>query len=228
MNVFSSFFELFYPKLCKSCNSPLNTGEKIICTECRHKLPQTNFHLSADNQIEKIFYGRTKIEFASSFLFFNKNGLTQNLIHNLKYKGHQDIGVELGNWFGKVLNDNSKLQDVDYVVAVPLHRRKEKKRGYNQVDTFGRAFAEELGAEYSKNNLVRISQSETQTKKSRFARWKNVEEIFNLNQPELFEGKHIVLIDDVITTGATLEACCHEVEKSKGVRISIATIAFTS
>lgn len=227
MNAISSFFDILFPDLCKSCSRPMNIGEVIICTSCRHKLPQTDYHLYKNNKIEKIFYGRSKIEFASSFLFFNKNGLTQNLIHKLKYKGHQEIGTLIGNWYGSILRDESKLV-FDYIVAVPLHRHKERKRGYNQVDTLGIALAEIFGAVYSKNNLVRIYKSETQTKKSRFARWMNVKEIFSLKDHELFENKSVLLIDDVVTTGATLDACCNELSKSMGIKVSIITIAITS
>ena len=227
MNAISSFFDILFPDLCKSCSRPMNKGEKTICTSCRHKLPQTNYHLYKNNEIEKIFYGRSKIMFASSFLFFHKNGLTQNLIHKLKYKGHQEIGTLIGEWYGSKLKDESNLL-FDFIVGVPLHRHKEQKRGFNQVDTFGKALAKTFGAEYSKNNLVRIYKSETQTKKSRFARWLNVKEIFNLNNPELFINKRILLIDDVVTTGATLDACCNELYKSSGIKISIATIAVTS
>ncbi len=227
MNAISSFFDILFPDLCKSCNRPINKGEKIICTSCRHKLPQTDYHLYKNNKIEKIFYGRSKIEFASSFLFFNKNSLTQNLIHKLKYKGHQEIGTLIGNWYGTKLKEESNLY-FDFIVAVPLHRHKERKRGYNQVDTFGKSLAEIFEAEYSKNNLVRIYKSETQTKKSRFARWLNVKEIFDLNDHELFQNKRVLLIDDVVTTGATLDACCNELSKSTGVKISVVTMAITS
>jgi ComF family protein len=227
MNAISSFFDLFFPDLCKSCNNPLNDGEKIICSNCRHNLPQTNYHLYKNNEIEKIFYGRTKIKFASSFLFFYKSGITQNLIHKLKYQGCQEIGTLIGNWYGKKLLKDIDI-NIDYVIAVPLHIKKEKKRGYNQVDTFGLALAKTLNADYSKNNLVRIYQSETQTKKSRFARWKNVKEIFNLNNPDQFKNKNILLIDDVVTTGATLDACCKELIKSDNININIVTMAYSN
>ena len=227
MNAISSFFDLLFPDLCKSCNNPLNVGEKIICTNCRHKLPQTDYHLYKNNEIEKIFYGRSKIEFASSFLFFHKNSLTQNLIHKLKYRGHQEIGALIGSWYGEKLINESGLH-FDFIVAVPLHRHKERKRGFNQVDTFGEALASRFKAKYSKDNLVRIYKSETQTKKSRFARWLNVKEIFSLKNDKLFKNKRILLIDDVVTTGATLDACCHELSKTPGIKISIATIAITS
>ena len=206
---------------------PLNIGEEIICTSCRHNLPQTDYHLYKNNKIEKIFYGRSKIKFASSFLFFYKNGLTQTIIHKLKYRGHQEIGTLMGFWYGLKLKEESKLT-FDFIVAVPLHKKKEKKRGYNQVDTFGKALSEVFEAEYSKENLVRIYKSETQTKKSRFARWLNVKEIFNLTDDKLFANKKILLIDDVVTTGATLDACCHELNKSKDIEISIITIAVTN
>lgn len=226
MDYFSSFISLFYPNLCNSCKSPLNIGETVICSGCRHNLPQTNFHTIENNQIEKIFYGRAKINFATSFLFFNKSGLVQNLIHSLKYRGNQEIGSLLGKWFGKILKSETGLR-FDYIISVPLHKNKEKKRGFNQLDTFGEALAEIFNAEYSKNNLVRVYESSTQTKKDRFARWKNVKEIFVVNNPKLFENKKVLLIDDIITTGATLEACCHQLEKSETIEISIVTMAFT-
>jgi ComF family protein len=227
MNIFSSFFNLLFPDLCKSCNLPISRKEKTICASCRHKLPQTDFHLYKNNEIEKIFYGRSKIEFASSFLYFYKNGLTQNLIHNLKYKGHQDIGSMLGFWYGNILKRETALE-FDYIVAVPLHRHKEKIRGYNQVDTFGKSLAKVFDAEYSKENLVRIYMNETQTKKSRFARWLNVKEIFDLVDAKLFENKKILLVDDVVTTGATLDACCSVLSKSFGIKISIVTMAVSN
>lgn len=227
MNAILSFFSILFPDLCKSCNLPITKGEKIICTSCRHQLPQTDYHLYKNNEIEKIFYGRSKINFASSFLFFHKNGLTQNLIHNLKYKGHQEIGSFIGNWYGKKLKADTNLE-IDYIVAVPLHKRKEKKRGFNQVDTFGKTIARIFNAKYSKDNLVRIYMSDTQTKKSRFARWLNVKEIFSLSDEKLFENKKVLLIDDVLTTGATLDACCSELSKSKGIEINIITMAITN
>ena len=205
----------------------MNKGEKIICTSCRHQLPQTDYHLYKNNEIEKIFYGRSKIMFASSFFFFHKNGLTQNLIHQLKYKGHQEIGKMVGYWYGEKLKEETS-KSFDYIVAVPLHRHKEEKRGFNQVDTFGKALANVFDAKYSKDNLVRIYMSETQTKKSRFARWLNVKEIFSLMDTELFKNKKVLLIDDVVTTGATLDACCQELSKTDGIEISIVTIAVSS
>lgn len=226
MNAISSFLDILFPNLCRSCKRPLNIGEEIICTSCRHKLPQTDYHLYKNNKVEKIFYGRSKIEFASSFLFFNKSGLTQNLIHSLKYRGHQEIGTLIGNWYGTKLKNDTNIS-FDFIVPVPLHRHKENKRGYNQVDTFGKALAKIFDAKYSKSNLVRIYKSETQTKKSRFARWLNVKEIFNLNDSELFKNKRVLLIDDVVTTGATLDACCYELSKSPEIKISIVTMAIT-
>ena len=227
MNIFSSFLELLFPYLCQSCISPLNEGEEVICTNCRHELPQTNFNMNIDNKVKKIFYGRSDIIFASSFLYFHKNGLVQNIIHNLKYKGRQEIGTLLGNWYGdKIISDTEMM--FDYIIAVPLHKKREKKRGYNQVDKFGEALAIRFNAKYSKNNLVRIYQSETQTKKSRFARWLNVKEIFSLTDIKLFENRNVLLIDDVITTGATLDACCQELSVVKGIKISIITMAISS
>ena len=166
------------------------------------------------------------LSFASSFLYFSKNGFTQNIIHNLKYKGRQEIGSFLADLYAPELL-NSDLGKVDFVIGVPLHKNKLKKRGFNQVDTFGQTIADRIGAIYSKGNLVRISFNNSQTKKNRIERWKNVSEIFDIENPSEFENKSILIVDDVVTTGATLEACIKLFDNIKGVRVSIATMAIT-
>lgn len=227
MRFIKLFFNIFFPDLCRACNNILLTEEKIICSNCRHILPQSEFHKYDDNPVKKIFYGRVNVQFASSFLIFHKKGLVQKLIHNLKYKGQQDIGTTLGYWYGEKLKRETNLK-IDFVVGVPLHKKKEKKRGYNQVDTFSIAIAKCLNAKYSKNNLIRVYNSKTQTKKSRLNRWENMKEIFFLQDINMFENKNILLIDDIITTGATLEACSNEILKSKNVTINIVTIAIAN
>ncbi|MDT0677733.1 ComF family protein [Autumnicola musiva] len=219
---------LFYPETCSCCNGELSKHENTVCTGCIHDLPLTNYHLTPDNPVTKTFYGRASIENGTSLLFFRKKGMVQNLIHNLKYRGHEEVGSFLGNWMGSLLQENASFQDIDAVVPVPLHKRKLKTRGYNQVEQFARKIALKLDAQYLENVLVKRSPTGTQTLKNRLSRWGNMEEIFLLQNTELLENKHVLLVDDIITTGATLEACTNKLKQINGVRVSIATMAFTA
>ena len=227
MSVFNNFFQLFYPKLCAICDTQLIENEKTLCTFCRHDLPLMNISNYKDNKIIKAFYGRIPIVKATSFLFYRKEGKAKTLIHQLKYKGNQKIGIFLGNWFGNLLKDSNEFSDVDYIVPVPLHPKKEKERGYNQLTTFGKKLSEILAIPYQETILIRTTLSKTQTFKQRFERFKNTSTKFAITDNTYFIAKHILLIDDVITTGATLEACCNELLKTPKVKISIVTMAFT-
>lgn len=220
-------FHLFYPKLCVVCERKLIENEKVLCIFCRHDLPiieETNYQ---KNKITELFYGRIPIEKGISFLSFRKKGKVKDLIHQLKYKGNQEIGVFLGDWFGEILKENKEFNEVDVIVPVPLHQKKLRQRGYNQVTKFGERLSEILKIPYEPKVLIRTSFGKTQTFKNRFARFKDIETTFLLTDTSCFEKKHILLIDDVITTGATLEACCNELLKTKNVKISILTMAFT-
>lgn len=217
---------VFYPHLC-ICNRQLLETEKILCSVCRHNLPIISIKNYAKNEITQIFYGRIPIKKAASFLYFKKDNSTQKLIHHLKYKGNQEIGTLLGNWFGNILKDQNAFKDVDYIIAVPLHPKKEKTRGYNQITTFCISLSKILEIKHLENILQRVSLTKTQTLKQRFERFSNSDTKFFLTDTKILENKHILLVDDVITTGATLEACCNELLKTKNVRISIATMAYT-
>jgi len=168
-----------------------------------------------------------KIEQATSLLFYSKKGIVQELIHNLKYRGHQEIGVFLGDWLGKEIITHNYFNDIDYIIPVPLHKNRLKKRGYNQVTKFGERLSHHLKKPYESKMLIRKTASATQTKKSRFDRWTNVKELFYLTDTSIFQNKHILLIDDIITTGATLEACANELLRTENIRISIAVMAVT-
>ena len=222
-----NIYELFYPELCLCCNKALTLQESVICIHCRHDLPLTNFTSEKDNLIEKAFYGRTKIEAATALFFFFKKGSIQNLLHNLKYKNQQQVGTVLGNWLGNELANNPRFSTIDVIIPVPLHQKKLKSRGYNQVTTFGDSLAKNLKVPFQENILSRISFTKTQTKKIRFTRWENVQELFFVDDEKALENKHILLIDDIITTGATLVACCAAFEKTKNIKISIACMAYT-
>jgi len=180
-----------------------------------------------DNPVSKVFWGRVNIENATASYLFIKEGILQKLIHQLKYKGAKEIGFELGRHFGSELIDSESYKNIDLIIPVPLHVKREKKRGYNQSEWIARGMVEFLEAKLELNNLVRAIETETQTKKTRFERWENVESIFNVNYPEKLENKHVLLVDDVITTGSTLEACANALLKIKGVKVSIATLGYT-
>lgn len=228
MRLFKDIFYLFYPNICASCDNQLNDYENVLCLSCRYDLPLTNFINFTPNDIEQAFLGRVSIEFATSLLFYDREGIVQNLIHKLKYKGHQEIGVFLGNWLGNELLECERLPKLDYIVPVPLHKNRLKKRGFNQVTKFGEQLSKILAVPMSDGVLLRKLDSGTQTLKQRIDRFKDLKEKFYITNTELFKGKHILLIDDVITTGATVEACIIKLQEIKDIKISIATMAFTA
>lgn len=226
--LFKDVFKLFYPDFCLNCKADLFFNERILCSSCRHDLPLLQLSDFKKNEVTSVFYGRIRIEKAVSFLYFRKEGVTKKLIHHLKYKNNQRVGVFLGDWFGTVLKNSNQFNDANFIVPVPLHSSKFKKRGYNQVTTFSESLSRILKVPIEINNLERILAEKTQTNKKRFDRFSNINTKFNLIDTSLFENKHILLVDDVITTGATLEACCKELKRTKDITISIVTIAFTS
>ena len=226
--MFHDFLDLLYPRLCNCCNEELVRNEESICTSCLHELPVTNFHLEKENPALKIFYGRANIENAACLLFFYKKGMVQNLIHNLKYRGHQEVGSFLGKWMGSELSKAEDFRRTEAVIPVPLHSKKLKSRGFNQVEGFARELAASLNAEYVDDVLLKKTNTGTQTIKKRLARWGSIEETFVLENSEKLRNKHILLVDDLLTTGATLEACAHRLEKIEGISISIATMAITA
>ncbi|MDV7186245.1 phosphoribosyltransferase family protein [Lutibacter sp. TH_r2] len=227
MKLLRNIFNLFYPDICLCCEKQLTDNEQTVCLTCRFDFPITNFTSEKDNLVEKAFYGRIPIQSATALFYFLKKGKVQVLIHQLKYKGQQQVGTFIGNWLGDDLLQSNRFKNVDIIIPVPLHKNKLKTRGYNQVTTFGKALSNKLNIPYAENVLVRTSFTRTQTKKIRVDRWKNVQEIFKNSNPPALDNKHILLIDDIITTGATLEACYFELKKSKNIKISIACMAYT-
>lgn len=220
-----NLLNLFFPKVCYACSDLLSDNEHHICTSCRHQLPVTNYHFEEDKTVEKVFYGRVKIEKATALLKFHKKGRVQQLLHNLKYKGHETIGQFLGAWLGQELNDTKDYGTIDIVIPVPLHKNKLRKRGYNQVSKFGKEIANALETDFAENVLVKKTATATQVFKKRFARWQGSDDNFSLENADLISGKHILLVDDIITTGATIEACSNILQKAKNVKISIAAMA---
>lgn len=221
--MFYDLLSLLFPKLCIGCNRTLFSNEEFICTSCRYHLPFTNYHLQKNNPIEKTFWGRIHIDAAFSFLYFKKGNITQRLLHSLKYKGTKELGVFLGELYGNELKKNNP--NFDCVISVPLHKSKLQKRGYNQSDFFAEGLSISLNIDNFSAFVYRNKATETQTKKSRFERWKNVEEIFVLKDEYVFKNKHILIVDDVITTGATIEALASVLKNIAGSSISVASIA---
>ncbi len=229
MPLLSDFVNLLYPKLCASCEQVLLKAEKEICLVCKEKLPKTNYHLHADNEVAKTFWGRISLKAATAYLFFNKEGNVQNLLHNIKYKGAKQAAAELGYWYGSELKNAIEFEETTLIMPVPLHESKLKKRGFNQAEWFARGIAESMQLPLSTGNLVRGLASETQTKKSRFERWQNVAEVFIIKDAAAIQNNNILLVDDVITTGATLEACAQAIfAVNCSCKISVAAIAFAS
>jgi ComF family protein len=223
--MFQNLINLFFPKVCLSCNHVLLDNEIYVCTNCRHDLPVTNYHLEGSDQVKKVFYGRVQLEMATALLRFQKKGIVQQLIHNLKYKGHQETGAFLGAWLGEELKNINDYKDIDLVIPVPLHKRKQRKRGYNQVTLFSKEIANSLKIEHLSSVLIKISDTSSQVNKSRLARWNSNNEIFAVQNLNLIDNKHVLLVDDIITTGATIEACANQLLRAKNVKISVATMA---
>ncbi|KZS39798.1 amidophosphoribosyltransferase [Aquimarina aggregata] len=218
---------LFYPVYCAACDSPLYKNERLLCTSCRHELPLSNFHNVNAKKIEKVFYGRVKVENTCSLFIFRKDSLVQNLIHNLKYKGREEIGKELGKWLGDELIQKPDYQDIDFVIPVPLHKKRYRERGYNQVAKFGIEIAKKLEITYIDTVLKKKSYNKKQSKRERLRRWDNTSETFSIENESLLKNKHILLVDDIITTGATIEACIQALKVIPGIKISVAAMAIT-
>ena len=195
------------PCRCFGCNAHLYRGESLLCAFCRNELPLTEYNFRSENPVDRLFFGQKAVEKASAFLFYSPGGLVQKLVHQLKYRGREQLGDLFGDWYGLQLRAEPALHGLDYVLPVPLHPRKRRQRGYNQCSRFGRRIAAHLGARYSERHLVRSAHSRTQTARGRWNRWEGVRGGFSLQNPGDLEGCRILLVDDVITTGATLEAC---------------------
>lgn len=223
---FADFASLLFPQLCPACGEGLMAGEHIICTECRFSLPLTNFHLQPDNIVARQFWGKINLEAAYALYYFAKGGKVQSLMHHFKYRGMQQIGILLGNIAGTQLAKNDIFKTIDVIIPVPLHKKRLKERGYNQSTCFANGIAEKLKATVDEISLIRAKATETQTHKSRFSRFENMQEVFTIVHPEKLINKHVLLVDDVVTTGSTLEACAVQLLKIEGLKLSIATISY--
>lgn len=217
---------LFFPRICQACGNALAPADEEICLSCLYLLPYTDFHQITDNPMAQSLWGRVPVEGAASFLYFHKGTRVQHMIHRFKYKRRHQIGTFLGRIYGFELLKHSPYNTVDMIIPVPLFRKKQLKRGYNQSEILAKGLSIALGVPVETNILFRTMESASQTRKTRAERWDNVKEIFKVIHPEQLEGKHILLVDDVLTTGATIEACAATLLKDSNVRISVVTIAY--
>jgi ComF family protein len=223
----NDFISLIFPDNCYSCQGVLLQGEHKICTACRGTLPFTHYHKlnPTNNPITQKFFGKIPILYGLSFLQFTKDGKVQSLLHQIKYNNEPELAEMLGNWYGAELNDLSFAQNFDMILPVPLHPKKLKIRGYNQSDYFAKGLSHGLKIPFYNNILIRNTHSSTQTKKSRYQRWQNVNAIFDIAERYDVYNKSILIVDDVVTTGATLEACARILLEANAQSVSIATIA---
>ena len=224
-DLLDDFVSLLFPRLCHACGNHLLRNEKVICTQCYISIPRTNYHLSAGNPVEQLFWGRCTITKAAAFSYYTRGSRIRKLVHNLKYRGIKEIGEELGRIYGYSLKSSGFISDIDLIIPIPLHRAKIKKRGFNQSELICRGLSEATGKAVDTTSVKRSEKSDTQTNKSRLDRWLNVEGIFEVVKPESLEGKHILLVDDVITTGSTIDACASELLKLRGVKVSAVALA---
>lgn len=220
-----SFISLLFPRCCVVCGRPLAKGEECICAMCNINLPRTNYHLQKDNQVEQLFWGKIPLERATSFFFYRKGSDFRQILHQLKYGGQKEIGAIMGRYMASELTVSGFFEGIDVIIPVPLHKRKQRIRGYNQSEWIARGISAVTGIRIDTEVIVRRKHTDTQTRKSTFERWENVDGIFELHHAESLKGKHLLVVDDVLTTGATTVACASRLVEIEGVRISVLTLA---
>lgn len=226
-DLWDDFISLLFPRICYGCGNHLMRNETLICTDCFVLIPRTNYHLKPDNPVSQLFWGRCQIEKAATFSFYTRDGRIRKMIHQLKYKGIKEIGSELGRIYGNSLKTSEFLIGIDLIIPVPLHPSKKRQRGFNQSDLISRGISDTTGVPMATDLLVRKTVTKTQTRKSRYDRWTNVQDIFRVTDQKRLKNLHILLVDDVITTGSTIEACANELLKAENVKISVAALAFS-
>lgn len=220
-----SFISLLFPRCCVVCGRSLAKGEECICAMCNINLPRTNYHLQKDNQVEQLFWGKIPLERATSFFFYRKGSDFRQILHQLKYGGQKEIGAIMGRYMASELSASGFFEGIDVIIPVPLHKRKQRIRGYNQSEWIARGISAVTGIRVDTEVIVRRKHTDTQTRKSTFERWENVDGIFELHHAESLKGKHLLVVDDVLTTGATTVACASRLMEIEGVRISVLTLA---
>ena len=224
-NPFVDFIDLMFPNLCVVCGNNLQKNEHQLCLSCLVDIPRTNYHLIEENPIEKRFWGKVPVYRATSYFFFQKGSSFQKLLHILKYKGNKEIGEIMGKYAAVDLLDTPDFASIDLIIPVPLHPKKQKLRGYNQSEWIGKGISIILNKPQDTSTLIRVKENPSQTRKSVYERFENTEGIFKLSDSTILEGKHVLLVDDVLTTGSTLEACIRALLETEEIKISVFTLA---
>ncbi len=223
----TDLIHLFFPHVCAGCGSDIINLDHQLCLRCISELPFTNFFEQFGNPVERKFYGRMEVKNAGSGYFFTKDSLIESLVYELKYKGNKAIGFYMGKLLGNLLQNNTRFNEVDIMIPLPLNARRFKKRGYNQAAILCEGIASICSKPIMNDAVIRKVNTETQTHKGRITRWENMDGVFAVAKPEAIQNKHILLVDDIVTTGASLEACGAEILKVPGTTLSIATLAYT-
>jgi ComF family protein len=224
----NDFAHLIFPHCCEGCGSDILEAHHLLCSACILKLPETNFIFKPNNPIEKIFYGRLNLTSAGAAFYFTKDSLMQHLMHELKYKNNKDIAIYLGKLLGIQLLQSGRFDSVDVLVPLPLNPKREAKRGYNQAEMICRGISEVMNITIEKKAVQRSVFTQTQTNQNRISRWQNMDGVFTIDNIAALQNKHVLLVDDIVTTGATLEACGNRIIKNCNAVLSIATVAVTS
>lgn len=225
MNILTDLWGLLFPQCCLLCGKRLSYWEKVLCSGCLAGLPRTGFHWKKENVVERNFWGKFPIERAASFLYYTKGGDVRRLLYELKYHGNKEVGEVMGRIMAAELLPSRFFEGVDLIIPVPLHQRKERQRGYNQSACVARGIADITGLPVYAHLMVRDRYTETQTHKGQYERWENVRNLFVCSSPELLENKHVLLVDDVLTTGATIVSCADALHAISGLRVSVLTLA---
>jgi len=227
INIIKDFISLFYPEVCTLCGEGLNRSECYVCMSCIFKLPKTNYHLTEENELYKELYNRIGQKAAAAWCFYAKGNNVQQLVHELKYERKWELGVNFGKWYGAELKHSPAFASAQIIVPVPIHPNKLKRRGYNQAAVFAEGISKSLNIPVETKAIVKVKETETQTHKRKYERWENVQDIFRVTKPQLLENTHVLLVDDVITTGATIEACTQALLSVPVASVCIAAIGYT-
>lgn len=225
LNALAYLLNLMYPPVCLACGNTLLHAENHLCLPCLYDIPKTNFHLEKDNPIEKRFWGKVPIFRATSYFFFYKGSAFQKVLHSLKYQGEKEIGISLGRYAGVDIIQSPDFSSIDFIIPVPLHPDKLKKRGYNQSEWLAKGLSKSMNKPVDTTHLIRTKANVSQTNKNVYERYENTSGIFQLTNHTVFSGKHVLIVDDVLTTGSTLEACAQSLLSTENITISLFTLA---
>lgn len=228
MPVINDFLSLIYPRHCEACSRNLYRHERYICNHCRLNLPKSNYHRQAASPLYMTFAGRVPLIMACSYLLYEKSGKVQKLLHAIKYQQQRDLAVYLGKLYAEDLYTAKTFAGIDLILPVPLHKNKLKSRGFNQSEYFAKGLAEGLNKHISTTHLQRVIDTGTQTRKKKYERWENVDGIFQVQEATQLYGKHILLVDDVVTTGATIEASWQALKSVEDIKVSLVSLAFAN